>query len=207
MTNKNKRKKDEITEEAIDVRPDGEVNKAKSKAEATDIQKEEKPSDEMVTIPLADFAVQLEEIDHLNQKADEFSDGWQRERAEFANYRKRMSREMDTQKTNFKVEIIKKYLPVKDDLERALKNLPEALLEEPWIGGIQLINQKLTNILDGEGIEPIPGEGLAFNPAIHEAISLEDSEEAESGFIIEVVQQGYMIGDRVIRPSQVRVSK
>ena len=207
MTNKNKRKKDEITEEAIDVRPDGETNKAKSKAEATDIQKEEKPSDEMVTIPLADFAVQLEEIDHLNQKADEFSDGWQRERAEFANYRKRMSREMDTQKTNFKVEIIKKYLPVKDDLERALKNLPEALLEEPWIGGIQLINQKLTNILDGEGIEPIPGEGLAFNPAIHEAISLEDSEEAESGFIIEVVQQGYMIGDRVIRPSQVRVSK
>ena len=207
MTNKNKRKKDELTEKAIDVQPDGETNKTKSKAEAVEINEEKQPSEEMVTIPLADFATQLEEIDHLNQKADEFSDGWQRERAEFANYRKRMSREMDTQNINFKVEIIKKYLPVKDDLERALKNLPDALHEEPWVSGIQLINQKLTNILDGEGIEPIPGEGLAFDPAIHEAISLEYSEEVETGFIIDVVQLGYMIGDRVIRPSQVRVSK
>jgi len=207
MANKNKNKKDEVTEDALEIQSDEATTKANSEDGAKEKKKEGQKSEEMVTIPLADFAAQLEELDHLNQKADEFSDGWQRERAEFANYRKRMSREMDTQKTNFKVEIIKKYLTVKDDLERAIKNLPEALHKEPWIDGIQLINQKLTSILDGEGIEPIPAEGLAFDPATHEAISLEDSKEVESGFIIEVVQQGYKIGERVIRPSQVRVSK
>jgi len=205
--NINKNKKDEVTEDAVEIQSNEATTKANSIAEGTEKKKETQKSEEMVTIPLADFAAQLEELDHLNQKADEFSDGWQRERAEFANYRKRMSREMDMQKTNFKVDIIKKYLTVKDDLERALNNLPEALHEEAWIDGIQLINQKLSNILEGEGIEPIPAEGLAFDPALHEAISLEDSKEVESGFIIEVVQQGYMIGERVIRPAQVRVSK
>jgi len=169
--------------------------------------KEDKDSDETVTIPLSEYAAQLEEIDHLNQKVDEFSDGWQRERAEFANYRKRMSRDLDTQKINNMIDIIKKYLAVKDDLERALKNMPAALTDEPWIDGIQLINQKLSNLLDGEGIQSIPAEGAAFDPEIHEAISHEDNPEVESGFIIEVVQQGYTIGERVVRPSQVRVAK
>jgi len=164
-------------------------------------------SGETVTIPLSEYAAQLEEIDHLNQKADEFSDGWQRERAEFANYRKRMSRNLDAQKINIKIDIIKKYLAVKDDLERALKNMPAALIDEPWIDGIQLINQKLSNLLDGESIQSIPAEGAAFDPEIHEAISHEDNPEVKSGFIIEVVQQGYTIGERVVRPSQVRVAK
>ena len=164
-------------------------------------------SGETVTIPLEEYAAQLEEIDHLNQKADEFSDGWQRERAEFANYRKRMGRDLDAQKVNNKIDIINKYLAVKDDLERALKNMPAALIDEPWIDGIQLINQKLSNLLDGEGIHPIPAEELAFDPAVHDAISHEDNPEFESGFIIEVVQQGYTIGERVVRPSQARVAK
>jgi len=175
--------------------------------ETVDQSTDDKDPDETVTIPLSEYAVQLEEIDHLNQKADEFSDGWQRERAEFANYRKRMGRDLDAQKINNKIDIIKKYLAVKDDLERALKNMPAALTDEPWIDGIQLINQKLSNLLDGEGMQPIPAEGLAFDPAFHEAISHEDSAEVESGFIIEVVQQGYAIGERVVRPSQVRVAK
>ena len=170
-------------------------------------KEKDKDSDEMVTIPLSEYAAQLEEVDHLKQKVDEFSDGWQRERAEFANYRKRMSRDLDSQKINNKIDLIKKYLAVKDDLERALKNMPAALTDEPWIDGIHLINQKLSNLLDGEGIQTIPAEGAAFDPEIHEAISHEDNPEVESGFIIEVVQQGYTIGERVVRPSQVRVAK
>jgi len=176
-------------------------------AEEGNSEGEKKNKNEMVTIPLSEYASQLEEIDHLTMKVDEFSDGWQRERAEFANYRKRMGRDLDTQKTNFKTDIIKKYLAVKDDLERALKNMPESLQEESWINGIILINQKLSSLLDGEGIEPIPAEGQAFDPQIHEAITNEENDEVESGFIIEVVQQGYKLGDRVIRPAKVRVSK
>ena len=207
MGKKIKKEKQAASEGIIENAPPEEVSNEEvveqSEAEDEDII----DSGETVTIPLEEYAAQLEEIDHLNQKADEFSDGWQRERAEFANYRKRMGRDLDAQKLNQKIDIIKKYLAVKDDLERALKNMPTSLIDEPWIDGIQLINQKLSNLLDGESIQPIPAEGLAFDSALHEAISHEDNPEVESGFIIEVVQQGYTIGERVVRPSQVRVAK
>jgi molecular chaperone GrpE len=207
MKKREKKEQPKNSEEVINNDPPEEDVGVEAVDQSAADKEEDKDSDETVTIPLSEYAAQLEEIDHLNQKADEFSDGWQRERAEFANYRKRMSRDLDAQKINNKVDIIKKYLAVKDDLERALKNMPAVLTDEPWIDGIQLINQKLSNLLDGEGIQPIPAEGTAFDPEIHEAISHEDNPEVESGFIIEVVQQGYTIGERVIRPSQVRVAK
>jgi len=207
MKKREKKEQPKNSEEIINNDPPEESVGVEAVDQSTADKKEDKDSDETVTIPLSEYAAQLEEIDHLNQKVDEFSDGWQRERAEFANYRKRMSRDLDAQKINNKIDIIKKYLAVKDDLERALKNMPAALTDEPWIDGIQLINQKLSNLLDGEGIQSIPAEGAAFDPEIHEAISHEDNSEVESGFIIEVVQQGYTIGERVVRPSQVRVAK
>jgi len=207
MVKKEKKEQKEISEEIIENAPPEKVIDGEGVDQNAAEDEEIEDSKETVTIPLSEYAAQLEEIDHLNQKADEFSDGWQRERAEFANYRKRMGRDLDAQKVNNKIDIIKKYLAVKDDLERALKNMPAKLIDEPWIDGIQLINQKLSNLLDGESIQPIPAEGLAFNPALHEAISHEDNPEVESGFIIEVVQQGYTIGERVVRPSQVRVAK
>lgn len=207
MAKKAKKKPPEESKEIFDENASEEGVEKGTDISEVEVSEEENKSDETVTIPLTDYASQLEEIDHLNQKADEFSEGWQRERAEFTNYRKRMSRDVDLQKVNFKVEIIKKYLTIRDDLNRALKNLPESLNEEAWIDGIHLINQKLKSILDGEGIEPIPTEGLAFDPAIHEAISHEDESDVESGFIIEEVQKGYKIGERVIRPSLVRVAK
>jgi molecular chaperone GrpE len=187
---------------------DAEMAESASNAQdPNEVESETAKENKMVTIPLSEYAAQLEEIDHLTMKADEFSEGWQRERAEFANYRKRMGRDLDAQRDNFKVDIIKKYLAVKDDLDRALKNLPEPLKSEPWINGIELIDQKLSTLLEGEGIVPVPAEGLAFDPQIHEAITSEENDEVESGFIIEVVQQGYKLGDRVIRPTLVRVSK
>ncbi|MCD6356750.1 MAG: nucleotide exchange factor GrpE [Anaerolineaceae bacterium] len=198
--NKNKQEEVEKTKKAADENVEAENNNM-------EVEEESKDKDEMVTIPLAEYASQLEEIDNLNQKVDEFSDGWQRERADFANYKKRIARNLEAQKISFKIDIIKNYLTIKDDLERALKNLPESLQGETWIDGIQLIYQKLSNILEREGIEPISTEGLAFDPAFHEAISHEENQDVKSGFIIEEVRKGYKIGDQVIRPSLVRVAK
>lgn len=162
---------------------------------------------ENVTIPLKDYAAQLEELDDMRQKVDEFSDGWQRERAEFANYRKRIERDREMERQNSKIDIIKKYLVVNDDFERAMKNIPQESVQAAWLEGLQLINQKLKTLLDGEGITAIPAENKAFDPVLHEAISHEDNPDFESGQIIEVVQKGYAIGDRVIRPALVRVAK
>ncbi len=162
---------------------------------------------ETVTIPLKEYAAQMEEIDDLKKKTDEFSDGWQRERAEFANYRKRVERDRELERQNSKLDIIKKYLVVHDDFERAMKNLPPESVQAAWADGLKLIDQKLKNLLEGEGIAPIPVENVAFDPVLHEAISHEENPDFESGQIIEVVQKGYTIGDRVIRPALVRVAK
>jgi molecular chaperone GrpE len=161
----------------------------------------------MVTVPLKDYAKQLEKLDELQNQLDQFSDGWQRERAEFANYRKRAVRDEEFQRQSSRIDILRKYLDIHDDIDLAVKNMPEHIKEDPWSNGILLIQQKLNNVLKSEGLEPITSEDNEFNPHLHEAISLEENPDVESGKIIETVQQGYRIGERVVRPSRVRVAK
>jgi molecular chaperone GrpE len=162
---------------------------------------------ETVSLPLKDYADQLEELDDLRKKVDDFSDGWQRERAEFANFKKRVTRDQDAEKQNSKLAILRKYLDIHDDLELAIKNMPDHVKSDAWVNGITLIYQKLSNLLNSEGMQPIPAENCAFDPSLHEAISNEEVEGFESGKIIEEIQKGYMIGERVIRPARVRVAK
>jgi molecular chaperone GrpE len=195
-----------MTEKEKKHKPEEPLEK---KAEAHESASEglDQEAAETVSLPLKDYASQLEELDDLRKKVDDFSDGWQRERAEFANYRKRITRDQDTEKQNSKLAILRKYLDIHDDLELAIKNMPDHVKSDAWVNGIMLIYQKLSNLLNGEGMQPILAENSAFDPAFHEAISSEEVEGFESGKIIEVVQKGYMIGDRVIRPARVRVAK
>lgn len=197
------------TEKKKDVEKEAQELNSKDAVQESAPEEAVNPSQEIenVTIPLKEYAAQLEEIDDLKKKTDEFSEGWQRERAEFANYRKRVERDREMERQNSKLDIIKKYLAVHDDFERAMKNLPPENLQAAWLDGLKLIDQKLKNLLEGEGIAPIPAENVAFDPALHEAISHEDNPDFESGQIIEVVQKGYTIGERVIRPALVRVAK
>jgi molecular chaperone GrpE len=167
----------------------------------------EKTDAEHVTIPLKEYAGQLKQIDMFKAMADEFKDGWQRERAEFSNYRKLVERTASDERQNRTVEVIKKYLVILDDLERALKTRPTEGPAGEWSAGVELVVRKLQNILDCEGVKRIPAENEAFDPMRHEAISHEESPDHKSGQIIEVVQQGYTIGDRVLRPAQVRVAR
>jgi molecular chaperone GrpE len=164
-------------------------------------------SEESVTIPLKEYAVQMKEIDDLNNKIKEYSEGWQRERADFNNYRSRTLRDQDIIRQDITARIVKNYLAVNDDIELALKNAPKNEDPADWIKGIQLIAQKLQNILDTEGVQRIPAENEPFNPHLHEAIATEENPQFESGHVIEIIQQGYTIGDRVIRPARVKVAK
>lgn len=162
---------------------------------------------EMVTIPLKDYASQLEKLDDLQKQLDEFSEGWQRERAEFANFRKRSARDDEFNRESSRLDILRKYLEIHDDFDLAIRNMPQEVRDNGWASGIFLIQQKLANLLKGEGLEPISDEDGEFDPHVHEAISLEENPNVESGKIIETVQQGYKIGERVVRPSRVRVAK
>lgn len=148
-----------------------------------------------------------EQLKQAQAEAEEYLDGWQRARAEFANYKKRTEREREETRATIAGEIITRYLGVMDDLERALAHAPRGEGFDEWIEGIDLIYQKLKLILDGEGIEEIQAEGQRFDPNFHEAISFEEDNNHEEGTVIEVTQPGYKLGDRVLRPAMVRVAK
>jgi len=147
------------------------------------------------------------ELEETRLKAEEYLDGWQRSRAEFSNYKKRIEREQANIYQNTAGNLIKRFLEIADDLERALNKRPQDDGGKQWANGIELVYRKLMGIIEAEGITRIVPEGEFFDPNFHEAISQEDSRQHESGQIIEVLQPGYMLGDRVLRPARVRVAR
>lgn len=183
-------------------------DQAEPKSDSPDLMMEEEtvqvePSDE--TVPSAEqLALELADA---QEKAQEYLDGWQRSRAEFANYKKRKEKEQADSYQYMKGEIIKQYLEITDDLERALNNRTEEINLAEWASGIELIYRKMLKILESEGIVVMETEDGLFDPNLHEAISSEQSEQFESGEIIEVIKKGYMINERVLRPAQVRVAR
>ncbi len=146
----------------------------------------------------------INQLKEAEAKTVEYKDGWARSQAEFQNYRKRIERDNEMMYASMKGDIIKKVLPALDDLERALANRPA---DDAWASGIELIARKMQNILEGEGLKRIDAKGKEFDPNFHEAISHEPNDEVESEHVIDVVQNGYMLGERVIRPALVRVAQ
>ena len=159
-------------------------------------------STEQLSAEIETLEKQLEEAE---SKVSEYKDGWMRSQAEFQNYRKRIERDNEMTYASMKGDIIKKVLPVLDDLERALQNRPSN--SGAWVSGIELIQKKLLSILEAEGVQRIEAVGAAFDPNFHEAISHEPIVGVQSGHVIAVVQNGYMLGERVIRPALVRVAQ
>ena len=139
-------------------------------------------------------------------KAADYLDGWQREKAEFANYKKRVNRDREQYNKDAVGKVVKKYLPVLDDLERALKDKPVSEDHETWANGIELIYRKMVITLENDGVFPMDVDGAIFDPNLHEAVAQIESDEHESGQIIEVIQTGYTIGERILRPAKVCIA-
>ena len=146
--------------------------------------------------------VSAEEFESVQVALAEKENDLLRSMADFANYKKRVERDRTLNYQTMKGDIIKRFLPVMDDMLRALQNAPE----DPWVEGIQLIYRKMEGVLEAENMTRIEAEGAEFNPNFHEAIGQVESDEYESGEVVEVLQEGYMLGERVIRPAMVRVA-
>jgi len=178
---------------------------------AAEAKLEENPETIMTETPPIETKTELEslkeELSQAQAKANEYLDGWQRAMAEFSNYKKRIEREQTQAQQWATANVIKRYLELFDDLERALKNRPQDNETARWAEGVELIYRKFLNYLENEGVQLIETEGQFFDPNLHEAISQEDHPELESGQIIAVVQQGYRLGERVLRPARVRVAR
>jgi molecular chaperone GrpE len=147
-----------------------------------------------------------QELEQTKAKEAEYLDGWQRARAELANARKRFQRDQEQAYANAAGQVLSRLLPIVDDLERAFNTLPHNLSGLTWIGGILLIQRKLGLLLEQEGVVPIEAVGQAFDPFAHEAVTHEPSDTVPEGHVISEVQKGYKMGDRVLRPTLVRVS-
>lgn len=189
-------------------------SQAEAELETTEAKPDEDASqfEESVPIDEADEVEErinalLEEIERLQLQANEYLDGWQRARAEFANFKKRTEREKEEARVQIASEILAKYLDILDDLELALNIRPTDNEIKAWTDGVEMIHLKLKAILEAEGVEAILAEGDTFDPNFHEAITYEENEDHQDGQVIEVVQKGYKMGDRVLRPAKVRVAK
>ena len=155
---------------------------------------------------LDELAALGRELKEARAKEAEYLDGWQRARAELANARKRFQREQQQAYANAQADILIRLLPAVDDFERAMETLPDNLLGLTWIEGVMLIQRKLALLLEQAGVSAIDAVGQEFNPFSHEAVTHEPSGDIPEGQVISELQKGYRMGDRVLRPSMVRVS-
>jgi molecular chaperone GrpE len=153
--------------------------------------------------PEAEQPVLEDEVAVLSKQRDEYLDALQRLKAEFDNYRKRVARDQQELAARAHERLVKELVPVLDDLERALEAATEheeGKLEE----GVRLVHRSLADALAKEGLAEIGTDGT-FDPHTQEAL-LSQPSEAEEGSVIQVLQKGYSLGDRVLRPARVVIS-
>ena len=190
-----------VEPERIHTRPLGETQAQAGESPAIEAPA---PPAEAPPGTLEEAQAQLAEARAL---VDEYLDGWQRSRAEFANYKKRVERDLEQSRSTVTAELLTRYLPIVDDIERALRERPSVDGAQAWAEGIELIHRKLLVLLEAEGVERIQAEGQTFDPNVHEAISFEENDGVEHGKVIDVIRQGYRLGERVLRPAMVRVAR
>ena len=144
-----------------------------------------------------------QQLTAVTEEKDEYLNKLKRLKADFVNYRNRAKREKQQIETKTKMEFINSILPVIDNFERALRSVDE---DSEFLSGVKMIHKQLIDVLKKEGLEFIETEGEEFDPAYHEAVMQVEAEDVESGYIVEEIQRGYMMEDKVVRPAMVKVA-
>ena len=143
-------------------------------------------------------------LEEEKAKVQGYLEKWQRAAADFQNHKRRVEQERSEMGRLANASFVLNLLPLVDDIERALRTVDAKLAGLTWIDGIWLIYRKFQAVRENAGCREIPADGLPFDPKVHEAISEAPGEE---GKVISVVQKGYKLGDRVVRPAMVIVGK
>jgi molecular chaperone GrpE len=144
-------------------------------------------------------------LDSLRKEKDSLQDRLLRTAAEFDNYRKRVERDRRDQADAATADALTDFLPIVDDLERALK-APGGELDS-FRKGIELIHQQMLELLRRRGVKPIEAIGTDFDPRYHQAVAHESSDDHRDGEVTEEYARGYMLGERLLRPAMVKVAK
>ena len=147
------------------------------------------------------------EPSELQRQRDDFYDRLLRKTAEFDNYRKRTERDRQALNEAAAASILEELLPLIDDLERALKAETGSEGAEAYRRGVELIHKQLGEVLRKRGVRAIEAVGADFDPHYHQAVVYEPAEGKREGEVIEEFRRGYMLGERLLRPSMVKVAK
>jgi molecular chaperone GrpE len=169
----------------------------------------EERADAISTPSRTELLEQLQEAERAlalaREQADNNLSNWQRAAADFSNYRRRMEEDRAATGQFANAILLARLLSVLDDFDRALDHVPPDA-HEAWVEGIRLVERKLRGLLESEGVTPIEAVGQPFNPNLHEAVVHEDTTEYPDNTVIDEVQRGYLLHERVLRPALVRVA-
>ncbi len=154
-----------------------------------------------------EFKEQQKEFESVDKEADQYLDYLKRLKAEFDNFKKRNLKEQGRRTTLFSEDLIKQFLPIVDDLERALGMVKGEKDITNFVQGVEIIFNQLKNTLEKQGLEQIKAKGEPFDPYLHEAIMKVELDEYPDNIIVEEMRKGYKLKDRVLRPTMVKVNK
>ncbi|WP_342525379.1 nucleotide exchange factor GrpE [Chryseomicrobium sp. FSL W7-1435] len=150
---------------------------------------------------------QLSELELVQAKLDEQENSYLRLRADFDNYRRRVQKDTEAASKFRAQSLVTDLLPVLDNFERAIDTNPQTEEAQTLLKGVEMVYRSLKTALDSEGVREIAPDGDTFDPNFHQAVIQEASEEHASGTVIQTLQKGYQLKDRVIRPAMVKVSE
>jgi molecular chaperone GrpE len=168
---------------------------------------EAEPSEVPELPPASDEPIAAREAEALRQELAECQDRFLRKAAEFDNYRRRTERERREQADRAVSDLLLDFVGIVDDLERALTSHAAGEGAKAYRSGIEIIRRKMLDVLKRRDVRPIVAVGAAFDPAVHQAVTTEVVEGRPDGEVIEELRRGYMIGDRLLRPAMVKVSR
>lgn len=185
------------------IKDEGLVEEQDSdQTEAVDNNEEEQIASE----PELEY-VEKSKFEEVQQKADENYQRFLRAQADLDNFRRRTRSDKEEAAKYASMKLIEQLLPVIDNFERALASSQSNADYDSLVKGIEMISRQISQAVEQEGLKAIEAVGQPFNPDFHEAIMQVESEEHEEGIIVEEVQKGYMLKDRVLRPTMVKVSQ
>ena len=208
-------KKKKAQEGKIEVAVEKEVEEEKETAEEIKVEVKPKPEPEVEVAQDKRAAEEAEEetgeeenpLEKAQAEAAQHHDRWMRLAAEFDNYKRRSARQFGELVQSANERLVTQLLPVLDNFSLALNHEGDDETLESFRQGVEMIFGQLHDVLESEGLKPFDSVGKPFDPNIHDAIMQMESEEHESGTVVEEVQKGYTLGDRVLRHTKVVVSK
>ena len=185
---------------------DKEEKPSEEDSDGLDIKFEEASESARGTERSSQVELSQENLEEALREKEQFRSMAQRAQADLVNYRNRAAQELEEARRTARFGVLTRFLNVIDDLARAVQSLPDGA-DDSWTEGISLVLRNLEKTFEAEGIRKIDSFGAEFDPYQHEALMYEQTDDAEEGTVVNVIQEGYKIGDRILRPARVVVAQ